>query len=130
MFRLISALLLLAAMSVSAFAQSIPAGSSWKNQRGSQMYVANTDINGNFSGTYINNAAGFQCQGTPYQLAGRAGGSHLTFVVVWKNFAADCHSKTVWRGRLIGTTTIQTHWVLTGPGIPTLRGADTFQRQP
>lgn len=127
--RLVAGLFLLVVANVSAFAQGLPAPSYWKNQRGSEMKISAIDVRGNFVGAYINHAAGFQCQNTPYDLRGRAFRGHIVFVVVWTNSVADCKSKTVWRGRVIGPT-ILTRWVLTGAGFKPLRGTDIFYQQP
>ncbi len=93
------------------------------------MKLHSLDGNGTFKGVYINHAAGFQCQNIPYDLWGRVVGRHVKFVVVWTNWAADCKSKTVWRGRVTGRT-ITTRWVLTGYGFKPLVGTDIFQQQP
>jgi hypothetical protein len=93
------------------------------------MSLYTMDARGNFTGTYINHAAGFACQNTPYALTGHANGALLTFTVVWNNGIQNCNSKTVWSGRVAGNT-MRTRWTLTGKGIPPMRGADTFQRQP
>ena len=129
MFRIIAALLVFLASVVQCAAQGLPAPSYWQNQRGSIMKILALDPStGNFSGIYINNAVGFRCQGTPYDLQGRARGPNVVFRVVWKNWAEDCKSTTVWYGRLVGTT-LYTKWVLTRVGITKkLKGTDTFQR--
>jgi hypothetical protein len=93
------------------------------------MKLYDLKADGTFKGVFINHAAGFQCQGTPYDLWGRAIGNHVKFVVIWKNWTADCKSKTVWRGWAAGKT-IATRWVLTGYGFNPLRGTDIFQQQP
>ena len=113
-----------------ATAQVLPSYSIWQNQRGSIMKVFDVNpSNGAFNGVYINNAAGFQCRGTPYALNGRAiATGALSFKVVWKNSWQDCHSETTWYGRVRGQT-INTDWVLKNDGGGTLRGSDRFQRQ-
>lgn len=128
MFRSCIALLLLVAATCCAMAQSLPVPSYWQNQRGSQMSLYNMDAQGNFTGTYVNHAAGFGCQNTPYALTGHANGSRLTFTVIWNNGIQNCNSQTVWRGRVTGKT-MPTRWILTGTGIPPMRGTDTFQQQ-
>jgi hypothetical protein len=130
MLRFILAFFLFAGTSVGAFAQSLPVPSYWLNQRGSEMKLYAMGPQGNFTGVYINHAAGFSCQGTPFNLVGRTAGHRLWFVVVWKNATQDCRSTTYWHGRLYGRT-IHSRWLLVGAGIhPPLRGTDVFQQQP
>ena len=133
MRRLFSALLLVVATTLSASAQSLPVPSYWLNQRGSEMKLYSVDAGGNFKGVYINHAAGFQCQNTPYDLWGHSVGNRVKFKVVWQNWAADCHSKTIWRGRLIGPT-LATWWLLVvynpDGSVSKLRGTDVFHLQP
>jgi Avidin family len=132
MKRLFAALLLVVATSVSAFAESLPVPSYWLNQRGSEMKLYAIDGD-HFHGVFINHAAGFACQYTPYELAGRTSGRHVAFAVVWKNWAQDCRSKSVWHGRLVGHT-IWTRWKLfihhDSGAISVVRGRDNFQLQP
>jgi avidin family protein len=54
-----------------ALADPLPAGSTWQNQGGSLLNVGSVSRNGSFRGTYINNAPGFGCQGTPCPATGR-----------------------------------------------------------
>ena len=130
MYRLVTVLFFSFAATVSALAQSsLPVPSFWTNQRGSEMKLYSMDAQGNLSGVYINHAAGFSCQGTPYALTGRAVGSSVSFTVVWSNSTADCHSKTVWHGHVHGNT-IPTRWLLIGVGFPPQNGTDVFQQQP
>src|SRR5271163_1598080 len=134
MNRLVIAFLVLVATSVSAFAQGLPIPSYWLNQRGSEMKLYAMEPNGTFTGVYINHAAGFACQNIPYNLAGRAWADHsghenVLFGVVWTNWAQDCHSKTLWRGHLVGHT-LWTEWILIDATGHVLRGRDAFQLQP
>jgi len=129
MYRLMAALFLLLAATLAASAQNLVIPSYWLNQRGSEMKLYSWGADGTFKGVYINHAAGFACQNTPYDLWGRAIGSHIKFMVIWTNWAADCKSKTVWQGRVRGGT-IATRWILTGHDFPPLRGTDIFQQQP
>jgi len=133
MYRLITALFVLVAVTVSASAQSLPVPSYWLNQRGSEVKLYNIDAQGHFLGVFINHAAGFACQNTPYELRGHTWGDHVKFAVLWKNWAQDCKSMSVWHGRLIGHT-IWTRWVLYTKNIngtiSILRGKDNFQLQP
>lgn len=133
MYRLLAALSFLIAATLTASAHGLPVPSYWLNQRGSEMKLYQMDAGGTVRGVYINHAAGFQCQNTPYELWGHTIGHHVEFAVVWKNWAADCHSKTVWHGRLIGNT-LRTWWVLISYNpngtVSKLRGTDIFQQQP
>jgi Avidin family len=111
-------------------AQSLPAPSSWENQRKSTMNIVAVDpATGNVKGLYTNNAAGFDCQGVPFDLGGKISGNRVTLIVVWKNATISCDSITVWKGRISGNT-VRTKWqvsyVDSGGNLKTLRGADTF----
>jgi hypothetical protein len=133
MSRIVAALIFVIVTSSVALADGLPIPSYWLNQRGSEMKLFSSDAQGNFGGVFINHAAGFACQNTPYDLGGHIWGDRVKFVVVWKNFAADCHSKTIWRGWLIGNT-LHTRWVLISDNpdgtITKLHGFDVFQLQP
>ncbi len=133
MYRLVAALFLLTAATVSATAQNLPVPSYWLNQRGSEMKLYNIDAQGKFLGVFINHAPGSRCQNTIYDLEGRAWRDRVGFRVVWKNWVKDCKSTTVWHGRVSGHT-IWTWWVLYVPRgsnmIPVFRGSDVFQLQP
>lgn len=93
------------------------------------MKVFAVDLQGNFTGVYINNAPGFACQGLPgFALTGHTSGTKVTFTVVWNNGIQNCNSKTVWSGVVQGNT-MPTQWILTGPS-GTQRGSDLFTRLP
>ena len=134
MKRLVAALVLLVATSVSSFAQqNFPVPSGWVNQRTSIMKIYTINPSGNFTGVYFNNAAGFKCQygpsnPVPYTVNGHASGNSVIFNVVWNNGIQNCNSQTVWIGTLQGRT-LTTKWPLTGPGIQPIRGTDIFQQQ-
>jgi hypothetical protein len=90
MKRLVTALVLVVAASVSAFAQGLPVPSGWQNQRGSDMKLYSITPTGDFTGIYFNRAAGFGCQygpnnPVPYDVRGHASGAAVTFKVVWNN---------------------------------------------
>jgi Avidin family len=127
--RFVAATALLVAATIAAFAQSLPVPSYWLNQRGSEMKLYSIDPQGNFLGIYINHAQGFACQGTPFALTGRATGANVTFRVVWQNAWQNCHSTTVWAGRVNGRS-LPTDWVLSAPPSPPLFGKDLFTLQP
>jgi hypothetical protein len=85
--------------------------------------------NGTFTGVYINNAAGFACQGLPgFPLTGRTSGTKVTFTVVWNNGIQNCNSTTVWYGVDQGTV-MPTKWTLTSPSGKQ-KGFDLFTAQP
>lgn len=122
------------------FKSAVAAATSWKNQSGSTMSLdftqdpSNPNI-GIVTGSYINNAAGYACQGTPYPVTGRYYTNNLTisFNVIWSNAYANCQSVTGWTGYFAYTGSqwqIITNWNLayeTGGGQMTISsGADTF----
>jgi hypothetical protein len=131
MRRVLFALLSLFAFVSIAYAQDSLAPSTWKNQRGSILYIAaQNPFNNKFVGTYTNKAPGFtHCAGTPYPLWGAGSGNDITFTVVWSApFHEDCKSTTVWTGKISGRK-IATRWVLTTASGQTLKGRDFFVRQ-
>ena len=126
MYRLVLALTLLVAATVSASAQGLPVPSYWLNQRGSEMKLYAINPQGTFQGVFINHAAGFSCQGKPYSLTGHEWGHRVVFGV---NFT-DCNSRTVWFGRVLGNT-IRTRWVLyVSNPFHVIRGYDVFTLRP
>jgi hypothetical protein len=129
----IFALLFFVFIPFSAQAQ-ITSLSTWVNTRGSSLTVWFVDpATGSFTGTYVNNAAGFDCKGAPYEVRGVSKGIAVTFNVNWKGFGVpDCKSTTVWRGQVMGST-MKTRWVLDyigGDGKPhRMFGSDMFSRR-
>lgn len=127
------ALLFFVFIPFSAQAQ-IPPFSTWANDRGSLLNVFLVDPStGAFTGTYLNNAAGFECQGVPYAVSGVTKWPSVTFTVNWKGFLVpDCKSITIWRGRFVGPT-LTTKWTLDYVGsdgkFHRLRGTDVFTRR-
>ncbi len=111
-----------------AFAQVLPSFSTWENDKHSILSVG--FVNGaQFSGVFINHAAGFQCQNIPYPVTGSVlPNGAITFVV---DFTA-CSTVTTWRGRVMGSR-IATKWFLvyrdSHGGIHRMRGADLFTRR-
>lgn len=79
-------------------APSIKALSSWTNQRGSTLTIDSIDSNGMLSGTYINRAAGFDCQNIAYPVTGWVYGTAITFTTIWQNVQESCNSITAWTG--------------------------------
>ena len=133
MYRAVIALLLLVSATLSTSAQYLPVASYWLNQHGSNMKLYSMDAAGNFKGVFMNHWAGTHCRNTPYDLRGRVVGHHIAFIVVWKNWAEDCHSRTLWHGEFVGTT-LTTRWLLVthNPNgtVSKVRGKDNFQLQP
>ena len=115
-----------------AVGQSLPAPSTWKNQRGSEMKIVSAEAGGKFKGQYVNNAAGFGCQGVPYDLEGQVSGRRISFFVVWANPTKSCNSLTSWRGTL-SADNISTRWELayidrSSGRVKILRGSDRFEK--
>jgi len=129
----ILALLFFVFVPFSAQAQITPF-STWANTRGSTLTVWFVDPStGAFSGTYVNNAAGFECQGAPYQVSGATKGPAVTFTVNWTGVAVpDCKSITIWRGEVVGPT-IRTRWQLEYVGsdgkFHRMNGVDIFTKR-
>lgn len=115
------------ALTATAWAQSLPAGSVWQNQRGSEMTVTESDTAG-FKGTFVNNADGFECKGAPMPMSGKALSKGLFFTVTF----APCATISVWHGKLNGDN-LPTRWQLeyVNPkdgSFATMRGRDYFKR--
>ncbi len=109
---------------------------TWVNELGSIMTI-DVGSDGSVSGTYVNNAQGTGCQGTPYVLSGRITGNTIAFSVAWSNGTANCNSVTGWAGyaQVAANNTIQivTQWNLayiTSTGGQIQNGADLFTYQP
>jgi len=118
---------------LSAQAQ-VPSFSTWVNSRGSILSVFLVDpTSGAFTGTYVNKAAGFECQGVPYATSGVTKATVTTFTVNWNGILIpDCHSTTVWIGRSVGPA-LKTRWKLNYTGSDgkphILVGKDVFTKQ-
>ncbi|MGY3532273.1 avidin/streptavidin family protein [Bradyrhizobium sp. USDA 4452] len=127
------ALLLFAIVSLPAHAQ-LPVPSTWVNQRGSILSIQTLDAStGDFTGTYVNNAAGFSCQGYPYPAAGNVTANRIDFYVNWTSSTAPtCRTMTIWHGRVAGDT-IPTRWTMyyVGPDwhFHKMTGWDFFTRR-
>ena len=109
---------------------------TWVNELGSVMTI-DVAPDGSVSGTYVNNAQGTGCQGTPYVLNGRVTGNTIAFSVAWNNGTANCNSATGWAGyaQVVSGSTLQivTQWNLAyiaTNGGQIESGADTFTYQP
>lgn len=114
---------------------------SWTNQRGS---VANFTFTQSptqpdtyvVTGTYVNNAAGYNCKGTPYPLTGfyYAPTNVISFSVAWSNATEDCRSITGWTGYLdysVNPPQLSTDWNLAfsgSAGQQIQQGKDTFTK--
>ncbi|KRR17590.1 hypothetical protein CQ14_25980 [Bradyrhizobium lablabi] len=126
-------LLLFALVSLPAHAQlAVP--STWVNQRGSILSIQAIDAStGNFTGTYVNNAAGFSCRGQPYAMAGNVAANKIDFYVNWTSpTAPNCRTITIWNGRVAGDK-IPTRWKLYYVGsdwnFHKMTGQDLFTRR-
>lgn len=88
--------LLLAAVlplvSAIAIAAQCPGTSTWQNESGSYLYFDSISPDGKITGHYINNAAGYNCQGTPYPVVGwiLPGTNTIAFTVQWSNQYENC----------------------------------------
>ena len=116
-------------------AQQCPGKSAWTNQRGSTLYIESITTQGLIAGNYINRAAGFHCQNSPYPVTGWVlqGTNTITFSVKWENAAENCQSQTAWIGFLSpDCKKLNTSWELVRNGTTDpsqiLKGADEFNR--
>ena len=130
-FRL-AALLVAMLVPALAYAQVAP-GSAWENNRGSILTITNVDADGRFEGEYVNNAAGFGCQGSPYPVVGWINDNSIGWAVNWKNTSEDCKSVTSWGGAILSPTLIETIWSLgytsTNHGPRVMTGSDYFSKK-
>ena len=109
-----------------ASAQTVPAPSTWVNQRTSVLTILFVDSTGDFRGTYVNNADGTQCKGFPYPASGHTDGAKVSFAVTF----APCNTVTVWEGKIKGATfntTFEAAYPNNGR-IEIWRGPDIFIR--
>jgi hypothetical protein len=127
MKRILLALFVLIGLQSFASAQGLPSWSLWQNQRGSTLEVYFVDPSGPFSGTFTNQAQGYQCKGIPYPASGISRGASVTFAVTF----TQCFSHTTWFGVVNGNT-MKTNWILiySPPNGPPQRstGTDIFTR--
>ena len=109
--RLVALVIPLLMFAVDAWSQTFAAGQTWVNQRGSQLTIKSISASGALSGSYINQAAGFDCKNIPFDAAGWVAGDFITFQVLWKNSTKDCNSLTAWTG-YYQSGTLYTQWTL------------------
>lgn len=104
--------------------------SSWTNQSGSTLYIQHVAPNGQITGFYVNRAAGYRCQNSPYPVTGWSYGNIISFSVVWVNPRENCQSITGWTGFLSRDgNTMTTRWYLVVNGQQTFApGQDIFTR--
>jgi hypothetical protein len=118
------------AMMSSAFAQSPPAPSIWKNQNDSILEIESIDSNGFIRGSFTNHKKGTECKGVAYPVEGHLLPNGLFFGVTFP----PCLTVTTWHGTFSGNT-IQTDYVYdyvdpqTGNMTPVM-GNDTFTKLP
>src|SRR3954464_13847133 len=103
----------LMAMPQLAGAQSLPAPSTWMDDKGSVLTISQLDgTTGEFTGNFINNAPDTACKGAPgYDISGTEKGDETSFFVTFKNQTDDCHTITLWSGKVAGDT-LSTTWEL------------------
>ncbi|WP_445945773.1 avidin/streptavidin family protein [Shewanella sp.] len=132
----ISALLIcLCGVSGTLMAQELTAMSAWVNQDGSTLYINSINAQGELTGSYINRAAGFACQNSPYPVNGWVFGTAISFSTKWLNSVESCNSITSWSGfynNAGGQGKISTLWqlVVNGSSSPSqiLKGQDVFSQ--
>lgn len=126
--------ILVAVFSVSAIAHAaspakLQALSAWTNESGSTLYIDTVESNGLLTGTYINRAAGYQCQNISYPVTGWVYGTAIIFTTIWESTTESCNSITSWTG-FYYQGKIQTLWQLVINGSSStsqiLQGTDTF----
>lgn len=128
MYRVITALFLVAASAAVASAQAV-LPSVWRSDRGALLKVLYGDL-GNFSGVFLSNPSA-PCPVVPYNLAGRIRGPWIGFQTS-RTWTPDCSVTAVWRGRFVTPTTIVAHWTATSvaPNGRVIRthGREVFNR--
>lgn len=115
MIRTAAALALVCLGFQTAGAQGLAANSVWENQSGSVLYIDDIRENGHFHGRYVNNAAGYACQGVEYRVVGDVFEPLIAFSVVWLADEETCHTITSWTGEIDGDA-IRTAWSLVRDG--------------
>jgi hypothetical protein len=111
-----------------ASADTLPAPSDWKNQRGSELHIDKVET-GKISGFFINHAADFDCKDAKEIVVGKVldGGN----IIFGTTFPA-CLTLVSWTGSIQGNT-ITTNWLLyyvKGDGtFDTLQSSDVFTQQ-
>jgi len=128
-FLRIAAVAFALCLSHAAGAQTLAAGSVWKNENNSTMTLTSVDpTTGLLTGTFV---TGVGCgQGKARPLTGFYNQGAITFTV---NFE-DCNSATAWSGQVTTAgNQIVTLWYLAVSGAPawdsTLAGSDVFTLQ-
>lgn len=130
---LLGSVVLSLALASTAAGQDLEAGVTWVNTRGSTLTIDRVEPDGALAGTYVNRAAGFDCQDSPFPASGWVNGDKIAFTVDWKNAGENCDSITSWVGYLSGARLI-TNWDLvytdSAEGRPMfMRGSDVFTPQ-
>jgi hypothetical protein len=128
-------LLCLCGASGTLIAQELTAMSAWVNQEGSTLYINGISAQGELTGTYINRAAGYGCQNSPYPVNGWVYGTAISFSTKWQNSVESCNSITSWSGfytNVGGQGKITTLWqlVINGTSSPSqiIKGQDVFSQ--
>ena len=132
MMRFSTCVLVLLSGAVAAHAQTGGREGTWANDHGSQLVFTSVGANGSISGTYANNAPGFECRGVAFPITGWLDGDMISFTTRWKNATSDCKSITAWTGYFYeGRLAVE--WVLTYQdgveGRPKVRTGTDFYRR-
>tara|TARA_R110002072_G_scaffold101710_2_gene224052 strand:- start:316 stop:723 length:408 start_codon:yes stop_codon:yes gene_type:complete len=130
-FRTFISLLAILALPSAVWAQSDLADSVWDNQSGSVLHIDDVREDGHFHGRYVNNAAGYACQGAEYRVTGDVFETLIAFSVVWRAEAETCRTITSWTGEVTGDT-ITTEWSLVrlgDDGFGRYSGESVFTRR-
>lgn len=129
MSRAIAALLLLAATTAGALAQSLPVPSRWTSQDFSYLEFDQMVDRAEFTGIYVDHDPKFACSNVLKKLTGFIHGAKVTFTVEWWLDGPLQCGQTTWTGHVSGNS-ITARWVRTAKGYPTVSGTDTFTRKP
>lgn len=112
-----------------AGSDTIPIPSSWVNTQGSTLTLSSADSAGKIIGTYVNHAAGYNCQNIAYPVTGWVYGTAITFDTKWESASESCNSITSWAGYYYQGQ-ITTFWNLVQNGSITssqiIQGKDSF----
>lgn len=113
-----------------ANAQGLPEQSLWKNTKGSLLLVTKVDTEKNaFSGTFVNYAAGYACNGVPVRIAGTISGNDVSMVA---NFEPCAATITIFKGTLSGSSlniTFDLRYVDKNHTFQQAQGSDVFTKQ-
>ena len=113
-----------------ANAQGLPEQSLWKNTKGSLLLVTKVDAEKNtFSGTFVNYATGYACNGVPVRITGSVNGNDVVMVA---NFEPCAATITIFKGTLSGSSlniTFDLRYVDKNHTFQQVQGSDVFTKQ-